>query len=105
MDKRATFRGRSELDEDDFEVRGQLVDLFTVAAEFRPLSGRAMAEAGSLTDALEGTLIVRDTPRTRKLTIAERVVLNGRDYAIASVQPPDRSGWLYLKLAQTKGSA
>ncbi|WP_164255889.1 phage head completion protein, partial [Stenotrophomonas maltophilia] len=80
-------------------------DLFTVRAEFRPLSGRAMAEAGSLTDAIQGTLVVRDTPRTRALTIADRVTVDGRDYAIESAPPGDRSGWLYLKVSLKKGSA
>ena len=58
LDKRATFRGRPQLDDDGFESRGGYQDLFTVRAEFRPLSGRAMAEAGSLTDAALEAVVV-----------------------------------------------
>lgn len=104
LDKRVTFRRRPKVTGKPDE-RKSYVDLFTVAAEFRSLSGRAMAEAGSLTDAIEGTLVVRDTVRTRGLTVADRAVIDGRDFALASVPPTDRSGWLFIKVAQTKGSA
>ena len=105
LDKRATFRGRAMGDMDGFAVRGEFGDLFTVWAEFRPLSGRALAEAGSLTDAIEWTLIVRATPRTRTLTVAHRVVVDRRDYAIESVPPDDRTGFLMLRISARKASA
>lgn len=108
LDRRATFLRRAKV----AAVPGKLPDsragfetLFTVAAEYRPLSGRALAEAGSLTDAIEGTLIVRYTARTRKLTVADRVVVEGREMAIESVPPSDRSGWLSIKVSRKKASA
>lgn len=104
LDKRVTFLRRVKVPGKPAS-RGDFVVHFAVAAEFRPLSGRALAEAGSLTDAIEGTLVVRDTARTRGLTVADRVVIAGREMALASVPPSDRSGWLWIKVAQTKGAA
>lgn len=105
LDRRATFRGRAIDDDGGFGVRGDFRDLYTVWAQFRPLSGRALAEAGSLTDAIEGTLVVRATARTRALTVAHRVVVDRRDYAIESVPPDDRTGFLVLRVSSRKASA
>ncbi len=105
LDLRATFRKRGPGEVGSLPGRGSYIDDFTVAAEWRQLSGKAVAEAGALTDAIEGTLVVRDTPRTRALTVAHRVVVLGREMAIDTVPPSDRSGWLFLRCRQTRGSA
>lgn len=104
LDKRVTFRRRQKLAGQPGD-RGSFAEWMTVACDFRPLSGRALAEAGSLTDAIEGSLCVRDTARTRSLTVADRAVIDGRDMAIESVQPSDRSGWLWIKVSRRKASA
>ncbi len=105
LDKRARFRRRVKTGEGGAGSRGAYADLFTVAASFRPLSARVLAEAGSLTDGIEASLVVRDTARTRDLTKADRVIVDGRDFAIESVPLSDRSGWLRMKLSVRKASA
>lgn len=102
IDKRVTFRRREKKPGGG---RGDYHDLFRTSAEFRPLSARALAEAGSITDGIEATLVVRDTPRTRDLTNADRVLIDGRDFAIESVPLGDRTGWLWIKISRRKASA
>ena len=104
LDRRVTFRRRQKIVGQAGD-RGPFADLMTVACAFRPLSGRALAEAGSLTDAIEGSVCVRDTARARGLTVADRALIDGRDLAIESVQPSDRSGWLWIKVSRRKASA
>ena len=104
LDKRVTFMRRERVPGKSAD-RGPFAELLRVACAFRPVSGRALAEAGSLTDAIEGSICVRDTARTRGLTVADRAVIDGRDMAIESVQPSDRSGWLWIKVSRRKASA
>ena len=102
LDKRVTFRRREKKPGGG---RGDYQDLFTTAAEFRPLSGRALAEAGSITDGIEATVVVRDTARTRGLTNADRALIDGHDFALESVPLGDRTGWLWIKVSRRKASA
>ena len=104
LDKRVTFRRRAKVDRAGAGSRSDFADLFKTWCDFRPLSARTLAEAGSLTDGIEASIVVRDTPRTRGLTKMDRAVVDGRDFAIESVPPGDRSGWLTLKISARKAS-
>lgn len=59
-------------------------------AEYRRLSGTETLEGGRLSDVEQGTLIVRDSPENRAITAADRVLIEGRDFAIKTVPVPVR---------------
>ncbi|GJD60857.1 hypothetical protein [Methylobacterium frigidaeris] len=57
-------------------------------------------ETVTVTDGIDGTLVVRETARTRGLTLADRVTIAGHDCAIESVPIAHRSGWLSLTVSR-----
>ncbi|MGY2051685.1 phage head closure protein [Methylobacterium sp. JK268] len=99
-DKRVTFRRRAAVPKPGGGTAREFRDLFACWAEWRPLSGHRLAEAGGVTDGIEGTIVVRDTPRTRALTVADRVILDGRDLALESVPIGERTGWLSVRVSR-----
>ncbi|ACL62062.1 head-tail adaptor protein [Methylobacterium nodulans] len=100
-DKRVIFRRRVAVPKASGNgTNREFRDLFPCWAAWRPLTGRRLAEAGGVTDGIEGAIVVRDTPRTRDLTVADRVILDGRDMALESVPIGERSGWLTIKVSR-----
>ncbi len=102
LDKRVTFRRRALVTRGGRQVPGDYADLFRAWGAWRPLTGRRLVEAGAVTDGIDGTLIVRETARTRGLTVADRVIIAGYDFAIESVPIAHRSGWLSLSVSRRR---
>lgn len=89
LDKQVTFRrrapGASQRD------RGGYQDHATVWGDYRRLSGREALQAGREVNVEEGTLRIR-IGEADDITIADRVVVEGRELGIKAVSTPDRRG-------------
>jgi hypothetical protein len=82
---------------------GKPEDFFRTNAGWRPLGARTLIEAGIDTDAVQGTLTIRDQPRARLLENEDRAVFNGSSFYITSVSVPDRSGLLHIQVERKVG--
>ncbi len=88
LDKRVTFRRRSKTSNP--RERGDYADLATVWGNYRRLSGREALQAGREVNVEEGTLRVRYPGGADNVTVADRVVIEGRERAITSAGTPER---------------
>ncbi|MCJ2132455.1 head-tail adaptor protein [Methylobacterium sp. E-045] len=101
LDIRATFRRRPVV---GTVSRGPYADAFTVWANYRRATNREIAEGGQAVDVEAGVLMVRDSTQARTITNADRVVIEGRDFAIEGVAVRNRtSGLITLTLSSRKG--
>lgn len=107
LDLRAQFSRRPPiLDEagEDTGDRGDYVPVFTVWANFRTQSVREAAQGGGAQNVEDGTLTIRDSEQARTVTNGDRVLLQGRDYAITGVGLPDRrTGLIAIVLSSNLG--
>lgn len=87
LDRRVMFLRRAK--GATLRDRGEFQDLFEVWGDYRRLSGREALEAGRETNVEEGTLRVRWPGKAAEITIADRVVIDGRERAIVAVGTPD----------------
>lgn len=100
LDQRVTFRRRRSVG----GVRsGPLEDFFSCWARWQPGTGRQLVEAGAVSDAVEGTLTVRDTARARQVASEDRAAFRGQDLEVISAAIPDRSGYLAFQLTRRIG--
>lgn len=100
LDQRVTFRRRNVV---GGVHSGPLEDFFTCWARWQPGSGRELVEVGVVSDAVEGTLTLRDTTMARQLARQDRAVFRGSDLVVVSAAIPDRSGFLVLQVARKLG--
>lgn len=90
--KRILLRRRAATDHAGGVERGDYADAFHTWASWRAQTGQPLTEAGFVQDDIGLVLRVNRTANNRTISIADRIVFNGEDYAIASVSPPDRLG-------------
>ena len=88
LDRRVMFRRRAK--GTTVRDRGDFADLVEVWGDYLRLSGREALEAGREVNIEEGTLRVRWPGPADDVTIADRVVLDGRERAVKGVGTPDR---------------
>lgn len=107
FEHRAQFMRRPPILEgegDDTGDRGPYALAFTLWANFRPQSAREAAQGGQAQNVETGTLTVRDTAQSRTITNADRVVLQGRDFAVEGVGLPDRrTGLISMNVSSNLG--
>ena len=107
FEHRAEFLRRPAiLDEQgqDTGDRGDYAPAFTLSANFRPQSIREAAQGGAAQNVEAGILTVRDTAQTRTVTNADRVKVQGRDFAVEGVGLPDRrTGLIALNISSNLG--
>lgn len=92
LDQRAAFSRRPFVD-DDPNRRGDAYSeqYLTAWARYARLSGAQKLQAGALIDDEIATLTIRDSRAARQITASDRVSVQGRDYAVQTVSPADRS--------------
>ncbi|MGY2052955.1 phage head completion protein [Methylobacterium sp. JK268] len=101
LDRLVTIRRRPQV---GTTSRGPYEDAFKTWGSFRALSVREAIEAGRVQNIENGTLMVRNGPETRTITVADRVMIQGRDFAIEGVGVPDiRTGLIMLAVASGLG--
>ena len=83
---------------------GPPAPVYTCWGAWEPLTARTIEEAGSRTDAVAGTLTVRDTPRARQIALDDRAAFRGADLVVTSAPIPDGSGFLRLALSRQIGA-
>lgn len=91
FDKRAEFMRRSPQAAVAGNVRGGYDTLCRRWVRFRPLTGRREVEAGQLADIGDARIWVRPDATTRSIAVGDRVMIDGRDYAVVHVPPAQRS--------------
>lgn len=77
---------------------GQWVDMFTVFGDLRLGSGREVEQGGRSDGVVAATLKVRDSRATRGVTAADRVVIEGQEFAIRAAVRPPRSATIDMRL-------
>lgn len=82
---------------------GDLTERCAFWAGWVPAGATRKIEAGGLTDGIDGTLKVRDTPAARAVVQSDRARFRGQDCEILSVSVPNRTGWLWLKVGRQLG--
>ena len=97
LDKRVTIMFRPN-------GTGPLTKRIQLWAAWHPAAANRRVEAHGLTDGVEGQLRMRDTPRARAITQADRAQFSGQDFGVLSAPVPDRSGWLWIKIGREIGS-
>lgn len=90
FDKRATFRKRAVQAPVAGNMRGEFADYCQRRVRFRPGAGSRAVEAGQLTDVGIARLWVRPDAVTRTIAVGFRVTVDGVDYAVLHVPPPQR---------------
>jgi head-tail adaptor len=98
LDKRVTFRRREVTNPDAGNERGDFVDWFTVWANYRGLNLSQSGEAGMQVGSAIGILTVRDGGDARNVTTAERVLIQGEEFAILSPEVRDRTGFMSFRV-------
>ncbi len=79
-------------------------EVFRAWGRFIPASAREVSEGGQAVNVESGTLLVRTNGQTRSITSMDRVLLDGRSFAIEGVQVPDRrTGLIGLSIATKLG--
>jgi SPP1 family predicted phage head-tail adaptor len=97
MDRRCRFERRDATADDYGNVTaGGWVALATVWGRLTERPGRESVEAGRLESSAAGTLTIRDSVAARGVTAADRVVIDGAEYAIRDVRPPQRIGLIEM---------
>jgi head-tail adaptor len=71
--------------------RGDFTDAFTTRASFKQASGAKAVEAGLAEDQARGLLRVYDCTQNRTINVADRIRVEGREWAVESVSLPDRT--------------
>lgn len=106
LDHRLTLRRRgTQVGNPGGVARGPFADLFNTRCKVRPAPAKEIAVAGQAASPIVITVQVYDCERNRGITAADRAVLNGKEYGISSVLPPDRvSKSIDLLLTDQKGS-
>ena len=103
LDRRATFSrrpaGATEYDRGDtFEP------YLTVWACYVRTKGSEKVEAGRDVDVEAATLVIRDSTQAREVVASDRVTVQGRDFAVASVGLPNRrTGLISLDISSDLG--
>jgi len=107
LDQRANILRRPPVLDDqgkDTGDRGPYALAFTIWANFRPQSLREAAQGGAARNVEVGTLTIRDSAQAQTVTNADRVVMQGRDFAIDGVGLPDRrTGLIALNVSSNLG--
>lgn len=107
LDQRADILRRPPiLDEQGTDTgdRGPYALAFTIWANFRQQSLREAAQGGAARNVEAGTLTIRDSIQARTVTNGDRVVLQGRDFAIEGAGLPDRrTGLITLTISSNLG--
>lgn len=99
LDRHATFSRRPA--GANGQDRGDtFAPYLTVWARYLRIKGSEKVEAGRDVDVEQATLVIRDSTAVREITAADRVTVQGRDFAVASVGLPDRrTGLISLDIA------
>lgn len=100
FDQRVTFRRRA-LEGD--RRTGPLEDFFSCWGSWRPAGAQQVTEVNATSDAVAGTLTVRDTAKARAVETEHRVTVRGSDLEVMSAPIPDRSGYLAFLLTRKLG--
>lgn len=102
---RVTFE-RQAAGSDDFgnTATGTWATFTEVYGGFAPESVSERLEAGRLEAAVAGRLMVRSTAKTRAITEADRVVIDGTTYNIRSIVNRDRRNYM-LEMTVERGVA
>lgn len=104
LDNRVTFRRRQTLNAPQAgNTKGAYQDWLTIWAQFRPLSSHELVIGGLDVDQELADLIVRDNPTTRQITAADRVMIEGQDFAVKSVSTTNRTGFLKISVQRGPG--
>jgi head-tail adaptor len=85
-------------------ARGDFAPIFSTWCTWRNLSAQQIVEAGLAEDAAEVVARVNDNSRNRAISIADRAILRGQQYAIVRVGLPDRAGgFIEIMLSRKTG--
>lgn len=107
FDQRADVLRRPPILDDQGEDtgdRGPYAVSFSVWANFRPQSLREAAQGGAARNIETGTLTIRDSITARTIANGDRIVLQGRNFAIEGVGLPDRrTGQISLSITSNLG--
>ena len=103
LDRRATFSRRPP-GATEFERGDTFEPYLTVWACYVRSKGAEKIEAGRDVDVEAATLVIRDSIAARAVTAADRVTVQGRDFAVASVGLPNRrTGLISLDISSDLG--
>lgn len=106
LDRRCAFQRRDTTPDDYGNVTGGgWSALLTVWGALDERAGREAVRAGRLESAAAGTVQIRDSAAARGITAADRVVIDGRAYAIREVRPPQRTGMIEMVVERGVGDA
>jgi head-tail adaptor len=86
-----TIRRRAILPGDPGGVaRGDFSNAFTTRASFKQENGFKAVESGFAEDQTRGVLRIYDCAQNRTITLADRIRIEGVEWAIENVSLPDR---------------
>lgn len=101
-DKRVTIRRRAAEDNAGGVPRGEYADAFTLWGRMIQAQGHRLVEGALAEDATPITIRFRDCEQARSITVADRVVILGKDCSIISAGMPDRRGGFVDILVSTQ---
>lgn len=101
FDKRAEFMRRAPQASVAGNVRGGFETLCRRWVRFRPGAGARAVEAGQLADVGDARIWARPDQTTRSIGVGDRVVIEGRDYAVTHVPPAQRNADIEMTISST----
>jgi hypothetical protein len=86
------------------DPRGDFATVFSTWCSWRVSTSQRQDEGGLAEDVTAIVVRVNDGVRNRTISLADRAVLNGANYAVASTSPPDRvGGFIEISLKRQLG--